>query len=196
MDSLNLCFPVRIPKASFLECDITIGNIIITEKHTPVWKKAEVSGELQRKYRRSIKGMWRWKLRMLREVMGKYSCAIYRTNRKLYGENYSEHKSSECSNEGCENEAWIHRKTDFLNAIIHIFAPLKWQNSKASMSSFFFITAQVFCNMEVAGGGWTVIQHREDGSLDFQKGWKEYKMVRWKIWNSCTVSCISNSTVN
>lgn len=138
MDSLNLCFPVRIPKASFLECDITIGNIIITEKHTPVWKKAEVSGELQRKYRRSIKGMWRWKLRMLREVMGKYSCAIYWTNRKLYGENYSEHKSSECSNEGCENEAWIHRKTDFLNAIIHIFAPLKWQNSKASMSSFFF----------------------------------------------------------
>ncbi|XP_068528598.1 angiopoietin-1 isoform X1 [Anas acuta] len=35
---------------------------------------------------------------------------------------------------------------------------------------------KVFCNMEIAGGGWTVIQHREDGSLDFQKGWKEYKM--------------------
>lgn len=35
---------------------------------------------------------------------------------------------------------------------------------------------KVFCNMEVNGGGWTVIQHREDGSLDFQKGWKEYKM--------------------
>ncbi|NXA45441.1 ANGP1 protein, partial [Nothocercus julius] len=35
---------------------------------------------------------------------------------------------------------------------------------------------KVFCNMEIAGGGWTVIQHREDGSLDFQKGWKDYKM--------------------
>ncbi|XP_048364264.1 angiopoietin-1 [Sphaerodactylus townsendi] len=35
---------------------------------------------------------------------------------------------------------------------------------------------KVFCNMEIAGGGWTVIQHREDGSLDFQKTWKEYKM--------------------
>ncbi|XP_074057176.1 angiopoietin-1 isoform X2 [Macrotis lagotis] len=35
---------------------------------------------------------------------------------------------------------------------------------------------KVFCNMELTGGGWTVIQHREDGSLDFQRGWKEYKM--------------------
>lgn len=39
---------------------------------------------------------------------------------------------------------------------------------------------KVFCNMELNGGGWTIIQHREDGSVDFQRGWKEYKMVRWK----------------
>ncbi|XP_018426251.1 PREDICTED: angiopoietin-1 isoform X4 [Nanorana parkeri] len=35
---------------------------------------------------------------------------------------------------------------------------------------------KVYCNMETAGGGWTAIQHREDGTVDFQRGWKEYKM--------------------
>lgn len=56
------------------------------------------------------------------------------------------------------------------------------------MYHYFSVVFQVFCNMDVNGGGWTVIQHREDGSLDFQRGWKEYKMVRWKILQGLLMS--------
>uniref|UniRef100_A0ABM5ERH0 Angiopoietin-2-like n=1 Tax=Pogona vitticeps TaxID=103695 RepID=A0ABM5ERH0_9SAUR len=36
-------------------------------------------------------------------------------------------------------------------------------------------TAKVLCDMETSGGGWTIIQHRKDGAVDFQRTWKEYK---------------------
>ncbi|XP_062550439.1 microfibril-associated glycoprotein 4-like [Armigeres subalbatus] len=34
---------------------------------------------------------------------------------------------------------------------------------------------QVFCDQDYAGGGWIVIQNRFNGSVDFYRGWKEYK---------------------
>uniref|UniRef100_A0AAX7VLV6 Fibrinogen C-terminal domain-containing protein n=1 Tax=Astatotilapia calliptera TaxID=8154 RepID=A0AAX7VLV6_ASTCA len=34
---------------------------------------------------------------------------------------------------------------------------------------------QVFCDMKTRGGGWTVIQHRRNGSVDFHRGWRDYK---------------------
>lgn len=35
---------------------------------------------------------------------------------------------------------------------------------------------KVFCDMKTRGGGWTVLQHRRNGSVDFNREWKDYKM--------------------
>ncbi|XP_048751540.1 techylectin-5B-like [Ostrea edulis] len=34
---------------------------------------------------------------------------------------------------------------------------------------------QVYCDMDTSGGGWTVIQSRHDGSVNFKRNWTEYK---------------------
>ncbi|XP_073471708.1 angiopoietin-2-like [Aquarana catesbeiana] len=36
-------------------------------------------------------------------------------------------------------------------------------------------TKKAMCDMETSGGGWTVIQHRKDGSVNFHQNWTEYR---------------------
>lgn len=47
-------------------------------------------------------------------------------------------------------------------------------------------TFEVFCEMESYGGGWTVIQQRLDGSVNFNRTWAEYKKgfgnLRGEFW--------------
>lgn len=42
----------------------------------------------------------------------------------------------------------------------------------------FSLCLKAFCDMETEGGGWTILQKRFDGRVDFHRTWQEYKKVK------------------
>ncbi|XP_049548178.1 angiopoietin-related protein 1-like [Anopheles darlingi] len=56
------------------------------------------------------------------------------------------------------------------------------RNASSSVSGVYLISAsnatapfKVYCEQELFGGGWIVVQHRFDGSVDFYQNWDQYR---------------------
>uniref|UniRef100_A0A1X7TZ40 Fibrinogen C-terminal domain-containing protein n=1 Tax=Amphimedon queenslandica TaxID=400682 RepID=A0A1X7TZ40_AMPQE len=56
-----------------------------------------------------------------------------------------------------------------------------WYNNGSTTSGLYNINPDrgtpftVYCDMETYGGGWTVFQRRQDGSVDFYRNWTDYE---------------------
>ncbi|XP_027694409.1 fibroleukin [Vombatus ursinus] len=85
--------------------------------------------------------------------------------------------SSRCSNQSGQNEASA-------NIQQHLIYKDCWDyyGKGRKSNGIYQVTPdprnksfEVYCDMQTMGGGWTVIQKRLDGSINFNRTWKDYK---------------------
>lgn len=49
----------------------------------------------------------------------------------------------------------------------------------------------MWCEQGIDGGGWTVIQTRRDGSVNFFRNWENYKVMTVTFDLPCLPACLS-----
>ena len=59
------------------------------------------------------------------------------------------------------------------------------------------LSAEGYCDAVTNGGGWLVVQRRQDGSVDFNRGWVEYEegfgSLTGELWYGlCPLHCLTN----
>ncbi|XP_061167449.1 fibrinogen-like protein A [Saccostrea echinata] len=98
-------------------------------------------------------------------------------------ENFSSHLAGKCLNHSCtENDICIAGKcVPVLEEKIYKDCSdiVKRDPGKKGQNGVYVIypdtRRDVFCDMTTDGGGWTVIQKRQDGDVDFYRTWIDYK---------------------
>ncbi|XP_061167448.1 fibrinogen-like protein A [Saccostrea echinata] len=93
-------------------------------------------------------------------------------------ENFPKHLAADCPKHACTEDA-ICLRGNCMPVLKDCSDIVKRNPSKKGQNGVYVIypdiLREVFCDMTTDGGGWTVIQKRQDGDVDFYRTWIEYK---------------------